>query len=410
MTWRLIHPFLSFFPFLDIIFHHHQNELLSFSDGHHAKNWNEKKTNVAGTSFAGHVLSLIKTLIELDKKYNLYEPKKRNVRYEKIHCIQRGTRTDKLMNSTGRDLRRALFSLKQMFQDDKSLVHEFVQNDGLACLIKVGSEADQNYQNYILRGEKILPVDRLFHHHHHYSSFPFLSFPSLTLSSSFHSFLSYSFLSHSSLRNKWKEMKEYWMQWIGFVTMSGSLPLILTFQKELLLCYIQGSIHSSSRSLSYFSLLFLTLISPSHPFSLTFIPSYFMSFSLILTIHVVYPFHFPFQHNNSAVATTTKPSLTGHEPDEPKKKRTALGQVMLYVDGMEGVIEHNETIQWLYSLISVKVSNLSLDFFFLSLSLFFSLWQLSPSFILSSTPLKPFLLSVLFSLWKYIKNGLFGKK
>lgn len=35
---------------------------------------------------------------------------------------------------------------------------------------------------------------------------------------------------------------------------------------------------------------------------------------------------------------------------------TALGQVMLYVDGMNGVIKHNETIQWLYSLISAKVS------------------------------------------------------
>lgn len=39
-------------------------------------------------------------------------------------------------------------------QDDKDLVHEFVNNDGLDCLIKVGSEADQNYQNYILRGIK----------------------------------------------------------------------------------------------------------------------------------------------------------------------------------------------------------------------------------------------------------------
>jgi len=39
-------------------------------------------------------------------------------------------------------------------QDDKDLVHEFVNNDGLDCLIKVGAEADQNYQNYILRGEK----------------------------------------------------------------------------------------------------------------------------------------------------------------------------------------------------------------------------------------------------------------
>ena len=37
-------------------------------------------------------------------------------------------------------------------QDDKDLVHEFVNNDGLDCLIKVGAEADQNYQNYILRG------------------------------------------------------------------------------------------------------------------------------------------------------------------------------------------------------------------------------------------------------------------
>lgn len=40
-------------------------------------------------------------------------------------------------------------------QDDKDLVHAFVQNDGLACLIKVGSENDQNYQNYILRGKSM---------------------------------------------------------------------------------------------------------------------------------------------------------------------------------------------------------------------------------------------------------------
>ncbi|KFD71014.1 hypothetical protein M514_02589, partial [Trichuris suis] len=45
--------------------------------------------------------------------------------------------------------------------DDKDLVHEFVQNDGLACLIKVGAQADQNYQNYILRalGQVMLYVD-----------------------------------------------------------------------------------------------------------------------------------------------------------------------------------------------------------------------------------------------------------
>lgn len=39
-------------------------------------------------------------------------------------------------------------------QADKDLVHEFVQNDGLTCLVKVGAEADQNHQNYILRGKE----------------------------------------------------------------------------------------------------------------------------------------------------------------------------------------------------------------------------------------------------------------
>ncbi|XP_027004779.2 FH1/FH2 domain-containing protein 3 isoform X2 [Tachysurus fulvidraco] len=68
---------------------------------------------------------------------------------------------EKLYNSTGRELRRALFSLKQIFQDDKDLVHEFVVAEGLICLVKVGAEADQNYQNYILRalGQIMLYVD-----------------------------------------------------------------------------------------------------------------------------------------------------------------------------------------------------------------------------------------------------------
>lgn len=38
-------------------------------------------------------------------------------------------------------------------QDDKDLVHEFVNSDGLSALISVGQDADQNYQNYILRGK-----------------------------------------------------------------------------------------------------------------------------------------------------------------------------------------------------------------------------------------------------------------
>jgi len=34
----------------------------------------------------------------------------------------------------------------------------------------------------------------------------------------------------------------------------------------------------------------------------------------------------------------------------------ALGQIMLFVDGMNGVIGHTETIQWLYLLIGSKVT------------------------------------------------------
>ncbi|XP_037550768.1 FH1/FH2 domain-containing protein 3, partial [Nematolebias whitei] len=58
---------------------------------------------------------------------------------------------ERLYNSKGPELRRCLFSLKQLFQDDKDLVPEFVASEGLTCFIKVGAEADHNYQNYILR-------------------------------------------------------------------------------------------------------------------------------------------------------------------------------------------------------------------------------------------------------------------
>ena len=42
--------------------------------------------------------------------------------------------------------------LVYLYQDDKDLVPEFVNSEGLTCFIKVGAEADHNYQNYILRG------------------------------------------------------------------------------------------------------------------------------------------------------------------------------------------------------------------------------------------------------------------
>ncbi|VDP32508.1 unnamed protein product [Schistosoma curassoni] len=69
--------------------------------------------------------------------------------------------SEKLLDANGRELKRSLFSLKQIFQDDKDLVHEFVTHSGLDCLVNVGSRSDQNIQNYILRalGQIMLYVD-----------------------------------------------------------------------------------------------------------------------------------------------------------------------------------------------------------------------------------------------------------
>ncbi|XP_006878759.1 PREDICTED: FH1/FH2 domain-containing protein 1 [Elephantulus edwardii] len=68
---------------------------------------------------------------------------------------------EKLYSSRGPELRRSLFSLKQIFQEDKDLVPEFVHSEGLSCLIRVGAAADHNYQSYILRalGQLMLFVD-----------------------------------------------------------------------------------------------------------------------------------------------------------------------------------------------------------------------------------------------------------
>lgn len=53
--------------------------------------------------------------------------------------------------------------LTTALQDDKDLVHEFVVAEGLTCLIKVGAEADQNYQNYILRGNTLPYISIIVH-------------------------------------------------------------------------------------------------------------------------------------------------------------------------------------------------------------------------------------------------------
>uniref|UniRef100_A0A8C2C2W0 Formin homology 2 domain containing 3b n=1 Tax=Cyprinus carpio TaxID=7962 RepID=A0A8C2C2W0_CYPCA len=109
-------------------------------------------------SHNGSYLDLESTLAEQREEL---EGKKHSIILRTQLSVRVHACIEKLYNSTGRELRRALFSLKQIFQDDKDLVHEFVMAEGLTCLIKVGAEADQNYQNYILRalGQIMLYVD-----------------------------------------------------------------------------------------------------------------------------------------------------------------------------------------------------------------------------------------------------------
>ncbi|XP_040920553.1 FH1/FH2 domain-containing protein 1 isoform X2 [Toxotes jaculatrix] len=104
----------------------------------------------------GNYLDLDSSLAEQrDELENLYEDVIRGKKPILILRTQLSVRVhsilEKLYNSQGPELRRSLFSLKQLFQDDKDLVPEFVASEGLTCFIKVGAEADHNYQNYILR-------------------------------------------------------------------------------------------------------------------------------------------------------------------------------------------------------------------------------------------------------------------
>ncbi|CAG5118429.1 unnamed protein product, partial [Candidula unifasciata] len=110
----------------------------------------------------GVYLDLESTLDEQAEELEGFTDQKKNAIILRTQLTVRvNSIIEKLLTSNGRELRRALFSLKQIFQDDKDLVHEFVNNDGLTCMIKVGSESDQNYQNYILRalGQVMLYVD-----------------------------------------------------------------------------------------------------------------------------------------------------------------------------------------------------------------------------------------------------------
>ncbi|XP_063392862.1 FH1/FH2 domain-containing protein 3 isoform X3 [Cydia fagiglandana] len=110
----------------------------------------------------GPYLDLDSTLNEQDEELEGLQESRKNaiiLRTQlsvRVHAI-----IERLLHSQGRELRRALFTLKQILQSDKDLVHEFVANKGLDCLMQVSSMADHNYLDYILRalGQILLYVD-----------------------------------------------------------------------------------------------------------------------------------------------------------------------------------------------------------------------------------------------------------
>ncbi|XP_045784881.1 uncharacterized protein LOC123880684 isoform X1 [Maniola jurtina] len=110
----------------------------------------------------GPYLDLDSTLGEQDEELEGLQDSRKNalvLRTQlsvRVHAI-----IERLLHSQGRELRRALFTLKQILQSDKDLVHEFVANKGLDCLMQVANTAVHNYLDYILRalGQILLYVD-----------------------------------------------------------------------------------------------------------------------------------------------------------------------------------------------------------------------------------------------------------
>ncbi|CAG9558814.1 unnamed protein product [Danaus chrysippus] len=110
----------------------------------------------------GPYLDLDSTLGEQDEELEgLQESRKNSLVLRTQLSVRVHAIIERLLHSQGRELRRALFTLKQILQSDKDLVHEFVANKGLDCLMQVANMADHNYLDYILRalGQILLYVD-----------------------------------------------------------------------------------------------------------------------------------------------------------------------------------------------------------------------------------------------------------
>lgn len=116
----------------------------------------------AGGEFTSYLDSDLSLSEQPDELYTLQsDPLRSGLLLRQQPTLRVKAIIDKLLYTSGRDQRRALFSLKGLFQEDKDLVHEFVQNGGLEALVRLGRNSDQNHQNHILRalGQLMLYVD-----------------------------------------------------------------------------------------------------------------------------------------------------------------------------------------------------------------------------------------------------------
>ncbi|KAF2976201.1 hypothetical protein EK904_006173 [Melospiza melodia maxima] len=108
---------------------------------------------------SGHYLDLDLSLLEQkDDLEGFYEEVRKGRRPTLILRTQLSVRVhaiiEKLYNSRGPELRRSLFSLKQLFQEDKDLVPEFVNLEGLTCLIKSALKLEDDVEEPPSGGRK----------------------------------------------------------------------------------------------------------------------------------------------------------------------------------------------------------------------------------------------------------------
>ncbi|XP_045509567.1 uncharacterized protein LOC123705047 isoform X2 [Colias croceus] len=138
---------------------HSRNDLIDYDD---EDQLDDATLQVFKDGDYGPYLDLDSTLGEQDEELEGLQESRKNalvLRTQlsvKVHAI-----IERLLHSQGKELRKALFTVKQMLKSEKDLVHEFVANDGLDCLMQISAKEDPTYLDYILRviGQILIYVD-----------------------------------------------------------------------------------------------------------------------------------------------------------------------------------------------------------------------------------------------------------